>query len=276
MTAPSMHALSRLLDDSFALWWRGLRWTAPIALLAALPSLRSFIQLPGLAELQADPQAVSLAVIEPLLSPEAWRWWAGSALLALWLGAWQMLLFDRLRLAQPLRPLQALLRASLRLPKLLLAMSLYLLLCALPLLPLLVFSAWLGLQALPLPLAMGLSVLASLLLALPIAWVAVRLMFLPYAATLTGAWPWRALADSRQRSRGQWWRLMVFVSVPLTLQAFAAGTVAALPAMLAALPAGLFGPGLREALGHAATLAVAALTGPLLHACLVSAYRERV
>ncbi len=271
MSAPRIDTLSRLLDDSFNLWWRGLRWTATLALLAALPSLRSMLSLPTLGELQADPEAVSLAVIEPLLRAETWWYWAFSAVLGLWLGAAQARVLDQLLRGQAARPLQALGDASLRLPKLLASTALYLVLCAMPLVPLLVFNAWLGMQGLDLLPMVLLSMLGSLLVALPIAWIGVRLLFMPYAAALDGLGPWRGMQRSRALAAGQWWRLLVFLSIPLTVYAVAAAVAAALPMGVEPL---IGATGARSA-GQVAALLVAAFGAPMLHACLVCAYRER-
>jgi hypothetical protein len=262
--------LSHLLDRSFALWWRSLRWTAPLALLAALPSLRPMLSLPTLGELQADPEAVSLGVIEPLLQPDTWRYWGLSALLALWLAGAQALLLDRLLRGEPVHLLQSIAAATLRLPRLLLSSLLYALLCAMPLLPLLVFNAWLGLQGLDLLPMMLLSMASSALFALPVAWIAVRLLFMPYAAALDELGPWRGMQHSRAIAGGQWWRLLVFLSVPLTAYAVAGAGAAALPSGLESL----IGTTAARSAGQIAALLVAAISGPMVHACLVCAYRE--
>lgn len=270
MSAPRIDTLSHLLDRSFRLWWTTLPWTAPLALLAALPSLRRWITLPTLAELQADPETMSLAVIEPLLKTETWLWWGFSAFVTLWLAGAQCLLLDRHLRAEPLRPAHALLRSTLMLPVLLLSTTLYLLLCGLPLLPLLGFNAWLGLQGMDLLPMLALSVAGSALVLLPISWIAVRLVFLPYAAAVDGMGPLHGLQRSRQIAAGQWWRLLVFLSIPLTIYGVAAAAALAVPLTLAPIAGA-------EAAGHigsVATLAVAALGGPMLHACLVCAYRE--
>jgi hypothetical protein len=262
--------LSHLLDRSLALWWRSLRWTAPLALLAALPSLRPMLSLPTLGELQADPEAASLGVIEPLLQPDTWRYWGLSALLALWLAGAQALLLDRLLRGESVHLLQSVAAATLRLPRLLLSSLLYALLCALPLLPLLAFNAWLGLQGLDLLPMVLLSMASSALFALPVAWIAVRLLFMPYAAVLDGLWPWRGLQQSRAIAGGQWWRLLVFLSVPLTVYAVTGAGAAALPSGLESL----IGATAAGSAGRIAALLVAAIAGPMVHACLVCAYRE--
>lgn len=270
MTAPRIDTLSRLLDRSFSLWWQTLPWTAPLALLGALPSLRSLITLPTLAELQANPEAVSLAVIDPLLQADTWLWWGFSALITLWLAAAQCVLLDRRLRNEPPGFAEALLRSTLRLPVLLLSTTLYLLLCGLPLLPLLGFNAWLGLQAMDLLPMLLLSLLGSALVVLPISWVAVRLVFLPYAAAIDGMAPLRGLQRSREIAAGQWWRLLVFLSIPLTIYSVAAAAAMALPLTLATV----LGADAASLLGQLASLLIAALGGPMLHACLVCAYRE--
>lgn len=270
MSAPRIDALSRLLDDCFRLWWRGLRWTAPLALLGALPSLRRMLALPTLAELQADPEGASLAVIEPLMQAETWLWWGFSALVGLWLAGAQLRILDRLLHGDSPQVLSSLGLATLRLPLLALATSLYLFLCALPLLPLLAFNAWLGLQGLELLPMLLLSMLGSLLAVLPIAWIAVRLLFLPVATALEGVGPLRGLQRSRAVAAGQWWRLLVFLSIPLTLYSVAAAAAMALPLTLT----GLLGNAAASALGTLAGLLIAALGAPMLYACLVCAYRE--
>lgn len=281
MSAPRIDTLSHLLDRSFRLWWSALPWTAPLALLGALPSLRRMITLPGLAELQADPEAISLAEVEPLLvanlavveqllQKETWLWWGFSAFVTLWLAGAQCLLLDRRLRAEPLRPAHALLRSTLRLPVLLLSTALYLLLCGLPLLPLLGFNAWLGLQGMDLLPMLALSVASSALVMLPLSWIAVRLVFLPYAAAVDGMGPLRGLQRSRQIAAGQWWRLLVFLSIPLTIYGVAATAALAVPLTLAPV----VGADAAGHIGSGATLAVAALGGPMLHACLVCAYRE--
>lgn len=270
MSAPRIDTLSHLLDRSFRLWWSTLPWTAPLALIAALPSLRRWITLPTLAELQADPEAMSLAVIEPLLMREPWLWWGLSALLTLWLAGAQSLLLDRRLRAEPLRLAHALLRSTLRLPVLLLSTTLYLLLCGLPLLPLLGFNAWLGLQGMDLLPMLALSVASSALVMLPLGWIALRLVFLPYAAAVDGLGPLRSLQRSRQIAAGQWWRLLVFLSIPLTIYGVAAAAALAVPLTLAPV----VGADAAGHIGSGATLAVAALGGPMPHACLVCAYRE--
>lgn len=271
MTAPRIDALSRLLDDSFRLWWRGLRWAVPLALLAALPSLHSVMALPTLAELQANPEAASLAVIEPLLQADTWLWWGFSALLGLWLAGAQALILDRLLRTEPPRPLQAVGIATRRLPLLLLSTAIYLLLCGLPLLPLLAFNAWLGLQGLDLLPMVLMSMIGSLLVVLPITWIAVRLLFLPYAAVLEGLGPVRGTRRSRAIATGQWWRLLVFLSIPLTVYSVAAAVVMAMPPGLESV----IGLPMAKRLADLAGLAIAALGGPMLHACMVCAYRER-
>lgn len=270
MSAPRIDALSRLLDDCFRLWWRGLRWTAPLALLGALPSLRRMLALPTLAELQADPEGASLAVIEPLMQSGTWLWWGFSALMGLWLAGAQLRILDRLLHGEPPQALRSLGLATLRLPLLALSTSLYLFLCALPLLPLLAFNAWLGLQGLELLPMLLLSMLGSLLAVLPIAWIAVRLLFLPVATALEGVGPLRGLQRSRAVAAGQWWRLLVFLSIPLTLYSVAAAAAMALPLTLT----GLLGNAAASALGTLAGLLIAALGAPMLYACLVCAYRE--
>jgi len=271
MSAPRIDALSRLLDDGFRLWWRGLRWTAPLALLGALPSLRRMLALPTLAELQADPEGASLAVIEPLMQSGTWLWWGFSALIGLWLAGAQLRILDRLLRGEPPQALRSLGVATLRLPLLALSTSLYLVACALPLLPLLAFNAWLGLQGLELVPTLLLSMLGSLLAVLPIAWIAVRLLFLPVAAALEGLGPLRGLQRSRAIAAGQWWRLLVFLSIPLTVYGVAAAAAMALPLTLATV----LGTEAAALLGTLAGLLTAALGIPMLYACLVCAYRER-
>lgn len=270
MSAPRIDALSRLLDDCFRLWWRGLRWTAPLALLGALPSLRRMLALPTLAELQADPEGASLAVIEPLMQSGTWLWWGFSALMGLWLAGAQLRILDRLLHGEPPQALRSLGLATLRLPLLALSTSLYLVACALPLLPLLAFNAWLGLQGLELVPTLLLSMLGSLLAVLPIAWIAVRLLFLPVAAALEGVGPARGLQRSRAIAAGQWWRLLVFLSIPLTVYGVAAAAAMALPLTLATV----LGTEAAALLGTLAGLLTAALGIPMLYACLVCAYRE--
>lgn len=270
MTPRRLDTLSRLLDESFRLWWYSLRWTAPLALLAALPSLRGFVRLPGLAELQADPEAVALNVIEPLLQVDTWIYWGLSSLLWLWLAGAQALMLDRLRKGELPRMWRSIGVATLRFPLILMSALLYALLCGLPMLPMLGFNAWLGLQGIDLLPMVLLSMLGSLLVMLPIAWVAVRLMFMPYAAALEGSPPWPALLASRERAQGQWWRLLVFLSIPLTVYGVAAGIAAAAPLGLSTL----IGAAAATIAGQSAMLLVAAFGGPMLHACLICAYRE--
>lgn len=270
MTPRRFDTLSHLLDESFRLWWRSLRWTAPLALLAALPSLRSFVHLPELTALQTDPEAVTLSVIEPLLQAETWIYWGLGTLLWLWLASAQALMLDRLRLGEPPRPWQSIGMAALRFPLILISTLLYALLCGLPMLPMLAFNAWLGLQGIDLLPMVLLSMLCSLLVMLPIAWIGVRLMFMPYAAALQGLGPWPALLASRERARGQWWRLLVFLSIPLTVYGVAAGVGAAVPVSLSTL----IGAPAATIAGQSVGLLTAALGGPMLHACLVCAYRE--
>ena len=270
MSAPRIDALSRLLDDCFRLWWRGLRWTAPLALLGALPSLRRMLTLPTLAELQADPEGASLAVIEPLMQSEAWLWWGFSALIGLWLAGAQLRMLDRLLHGEPPQVLRSLGLATRRLPRLTLSTSLYLFLCTLPLMPLLAFNAWLGLQGLELAPMLLLSMLGSLLSVLPIAWIAVRLLFLPVAAALDGLGLLRGVQRSRAIATGQWWRLLVFLSIPLTIYSVAAAAALALPLTLAPV----LGEEAVSVLGTLAGLLIAALGAPMLCACLVCAYRE--
>lgn len=271
MSAPRIDALSRLLDDGFRLWWRGLRWTAPLALLGALPSLRRMLALPTLAELQADPEGASLAVIEPLMQSGTWLWWGFSALMGLWLAGAQLRILDGLLHGEPPQALRSLGVATLRLPLLALSTSLYLVACALPLLPLLAFNAWLGLQGLELVPTLLLSMLGSLLAVLPIAWIAVRLLFLPVAAALEGLGPLRGLQRSRAMVAGQWWRLLVFLSIPLTVYGVAAAAAMALPLTLATF----LRTEAAALLGTLAGLLTSALGIPMLYACLVCAYRER-
>ncbi|SDD47013.1 small multi-drug export protein [Aquimonas voraii] len=270
MSAPRIDTLSHLLDRSFRLWWSALPWTAPLALLAALPSLHRMITLPGLAELLADPEVISLAVVEKLLQRETWLWWGFSALVTLWSAGAQCLLLDRSLREEPLGFANALLRSTLRLPVLLLSTVLYLLLCGLPLLPLLGFNAWLGLQGMDLLPMLALSVAGSTLVLLPIAWIAVRLVFLPYAAAVDGLGPLRGLQRSRRIAEGQWWRLLVFLSIPLTIYGVAATAALAVPLTLAIVT----GSAAASLIGTLAGLLTAALGGPMLHACLVCAYRE--
>jgi hypothetical protein len=153
---------------------------------------------------------------------------------------------------------------------LLLSTTLYLLLCGLPLLPLLGFNAWLGLQGMDLLPMLLLSLLGSALVALPISWVVVRLVFLPYAAAIDGMGPLRGLQRSREIVAGQWWRLLVFLSIPLTIYSVAAAAAVALPLTLAAV----LGADAASLIRQLASLLIAALGGPMLHACLVCAYRE--
>lgn len=270
MPAPRIDTLSRLLDDCFRLWWRSLRWTAPLALLSALPSLRRMLALPTLAELQADPEGASLAVIEPLMRSDTWLWWGFSALMGLWLAGAQLRILDQLLHGNPPQALRSLGLATLRLPLLALSTSLYMFLCAMPLLPLLAFNAWLGLQGLALAPMLLLSMFGSLLAVLPIAWIAVRLLFLPVAAALEGLGPVRGVQRSRAIAAGQWWRLLVFLSIPLTIYSVAAAAALALPLTLASF----IGSEAAAVLGTLAGLLIAALGGPMLYACLVCAYRE--
>jgi len=115
-----------------------------------------------------------------------------------------------------------------------------------------------------------LSMASSALFALPVAWIAVRLLFMPYAAALDGLGPWRGMQHSRAIAGGQWWRLLVFLSVPLTVYAVAGAGAAALPSGLESL----IGTTAARSAGQIAALVVAAIAGPMVHACLVCAYRE--
>lgn len=273
------HALSALLDRSFLLWWRSLAYTAPLALIGALPGLLNPIRLPSLESLHQDPEAGALAFIEPLTHSATWWTLAAAALFALWLHSAQAICIDAVGLGDKARPLHALMRALLGLPRLLGTVLACVVLGAVALMPLLIWSGWLGLQALPLPLLLALSMLGSALWAVPLCWLTIVLMFAPYASALDRANPLAALAGSRARVRGQWWRLMVFVSIPSTLYLGAASVLALAPATLqaSALQIGWkLDPHLVDGLVQAAGLLVAALGGPMMHACLISAWRESV
>jgi len=278
MSAPSLHSLPALLDAAFALWWRSLPFTAPMALIGALPGLRTVLQLPTLTALQSKPDATALAFIEPLTRADTWLLLALGWLFALWLHTAQALVIERLRQHAPAQPLAALGQALLRLPAVLGSTVIFLLLCALPLLPLLAFNAWLGLQALPLPALLGLGLIAAGLASVPICWVAVVYLFAPYCSALDGRAPHIAFTASRRLVHGRWWRMSLYLSIPLTIYAVAAFAAGLVPLLLAGgslLAGDAAEPGLlARAFGPALMLTVSALGAPMIHACLIAALRE--
>ena len=271
------HTLPALLDRSFLLWWRSLAYTAPVALIGALPGLLNPIRLPSLEVLRQDPEAAALTFIEPLTLSATWWLLAAASVFALWLHSGQAICIDAMHRGDRARPLHALLQALLGMPRLLATVLACAVLGAVALMPLLLWSGWLGLQALPLPLLLALSMLGSALWAVPLCWLAIVLMFAPYATALDSANPLAALGGSRDRVRGQWWRLMVFVSIPSTLYLGAASVLALAPVTLQASARQIgwdLEPDWAHGLVQAAGLLVAALGGPMMHACLICAWRE--
>ena len=272
--APGLHprGFPLLLEAAFRLWRRSLPATLPLALPIALLDQVQRIELPTLDALQTDPDLL-LDWIAPAFEARTWWLFALLGVAALWLHAALLTRLAGLHVGRASPLGQALWRGLQRLPAVLASVVVYAALCALPLLPMLALMSWIGLQGLDLPALMAVSVLLSLLFAMPVAWLAIRFMLAPYAAALDGCAPAASLRRAARAVAGHWWLAMAYVSMPL-LVFLAVGTLsAAAPMLQALLPAGVAGLDTALAWGSRVLSIVGiALAWPLLHASLVVLY----
>lgn len=120
--------------------------------------------------------------------------------------------------------------------------------------------------------ALGVSALALLLAAAVLAFFAVRLAFVPIAASVEGAHPTAAIRRSFALTRRGFWRILGRILLVNVLAGIAAGVVGAIPSALAAASVDAIGLGLAAVVATVGATLANGLALPITTAFLALAY----